>query len=128
MFHFEPTCYYRDSIIKKMVRKGALRGWRSWWTTSRRSMGRLIGASGRLTRFCHLLLFFVFVFVGGFSLKSRFVIFCLLHLINVIIVNFHHHHHNCCQFQCSQVILSNVIMRPDRQLCSLPKRNALWDR
>ena len=27
-----------------------------------------------------------------------------------------------------QVILSNVILRPDRQLCSLPKRNGLWTR
>ena len=28
----------------------------------------------------------------------------------------------------SQVILSHAILRPDRQLCSLPKSNKLWSR
>ena len=27
-----------------------------------------------------------------------------------------------------QVILSNVLLRPDQQLCSLPQRNGLWTR
>jgi len=35
---------------------------------------------------------------------------------------------NWGKWEVDQVILSNVIMRPDRQLCSLPKRNPLWDR
>ena len=30
--------------------------------------------------------------------------------------------------QLSQIILSNAILRPDRQLCSLPKENSLWTR
>ena len=31
-------------------------------------------------------------------------------------------------FFADQVILSNAILRPDRQLCSLSKRNQLWTR
>ena len=30
--------------------------------------------------------------------------------------------------QTMQVILSNAILRPDQQLCSLPKENHLWTR
>jgi len=32
------------------------------------------------------------------------------------------------QWEVDQVILSNAILRPDRQLCSLPKNNQLWKR
>merc|ERR1719209_961541 len=32
------------------------------------------------------------------------------------------------EWEVDQVILSHVILRPDRQLCSLPKRNSLWTR
>jgi len=32
------------------------------------------------------------------------------------------------EWEVDQVILSNVLLRPDRQLCSLPKRNGLWTR
>ena len=40
------------------------------------------------------------------------------------------HFCNYCKstFTCLQVILSFVILRPDKQLCDLPESNGLWAR